>query len=99
MATTTGRREPIDRGVAIGHDLAAQLTARRANDGRFANVPYVRTFGPGAWAQTPPGFVFPPVDIWVATSSGQHDSYASRAVPPTSGGIIQPRCGATQLRS
>ena len=98
MATITGRREPIDRGVAIGHDVAAQLTARRANDGRFANVPYMRTFGPGAWAPTPPGFVFPPVDIWVATSSGQPRLVRnSRAIPPTSGESIQPGCGPTQL--
>jgi hypothetical protein len=45
------------RGMAVGADVAGQLLARRANDGRNAVVKYDPSTRPGAWAPTPPGFL------------------------------------------
>ncbi len=50
---STAKRNGIDAGASV----AQHLLARRANDGRNANVPYVPGSGPGVWVQTPPAFL------------------------------------------
>ena len=44
-------------GIAAGADVAKQLLARRANDGRNASVVYGAGSGPGVWVPTPPAFL------------------------------------------
>ena len=43
-----------DNGIALGHYVAAQVLAWRANDGSSASVAYQPGTGPGAWQPTPP---------------------------------------------
>jgi hypothetical protein len=54
-----------NKGVWIGHVVAARMLSKRANDGRY--VPYAFPVGtkPGDWRLTPPGFVNDPF-AWVA---------------------------------
>jgi hypothetical protein len=54
-------------GVWVGSQAAGTILAQRADDGRFANVPY--TFlppGPGVYQPTPPAFSTSPLVPWVA---------------------------------
>jgi hypothetical protein len=44
-------------GMLVGEDVARQLLAIRASDGRNAVIPYVPASGPGVWVTTPPGFL------------------------------------------
>jgi len=45
-------------GIAIGHEAASRVLARRANDGSFPASPEIFTggTGPGEWRPTPPAF-------------------------------------------
>jgi hypothetical protein len=44
-------------GAAVGARAASEMLAARANDGRFAAVPYLPGTLTGMWAPAPPGFV------------------------------------------
>src|SRR5262249_48431055 len=56
------------RGIAVGTEVASAFLAHRAGDGRYANVPYVFSFGPGAYQLTPgaPPVPIAPLFPWVA---------------------------------
>src|SRR5215831_12163025 len=41
------------RGTAVGTQVAMAFLAKRAGDGRYANVPYVFSVAPGAYQVTP----------------------------------------------
>jgi hypothetical protein len=47
-------------GIALGHYVAGQMLAWRANDGSSAVVPYTIGTAPGDWQPTPPAFAQTP---------------------------------------
>jgi hypothetical protein len=57
-----------NQGIAVGTQVATAFLAQRAGDGRYANVPYVFSFGPGAYQVTPgaPPVPTTPLFPWVA---------------------------------
>src|SRR5215471_7758480 len=56
------------QGIAIGTQVATAFLAQRAGDGRYADVPYVFSFGPGAYELTPgaPPVPITPLFPWLA---------------------------------
>jgi len=56
------------QGLAVGTQVATAFIALRAGDGRNANVPYVFSFGPGAYQVTPgaPPVPITPLFPWLA---------------------------------
>jgi len=54
-----------DHGVAYGKDVAAQLLASRAGDGRNAAIGFTPGTGPGQWQPPPPAFG-PAATPWIA---------------------------------
>jgi hypothetical protein len=56
------------QGIAIGTQVATAFLAHRAGDGRYANVPYVFSFGPGQYQLTPgaPPVPVAPLFPWLA---------------------------------
>jgi hypothetical protein len=47
-------------GILLGQQAAAAVLARRVNDGRNANTPFVEPpAAPGVWVRTPPAFAAP----------------------------------------
>jgi hypothetical protein len=57
LLTHVPHSEARQNGLRVGADVARQLLANRANDGRNAVIPHVPGSGPGVWVPTPPGFL------------------------------------------
>ena len=76
---------PTDPGVAVGQQAAANIIARRANDGSFPANPEVFTGGtaPGEWRPTPPAFA-PMAAPWLGsvTPFGLKDTEGLLPNPP-----------------
>jgi hypothetical protein len=54
-----------DAGIEYGAMAARRIIRLRADDGRFANVPFNEAPAPGVWRPTPPTFT-PFFDTWLA---------------------------------
>jgi PAP2 superfamily len=48
--------QPETDGIALGHYVAGQMLAWRANDGSGLSVPYTIGHNPGDWQPTPPAY-------------------------------------------
>jgi hypothetical protein len=53
------------RGIRFGERAAARIINLRADDGRFANLPFTVPPAPGVWRPTPPTFT-PFLDPWLS---------------------------------